>query len=66
MIRNPPFYELLEKDDSVSIHKRKLRFLARKMFKLKRGIAHELIKEFILPKRQHRYELRSTKVLRYQ
>ena len=49
------FYELLEKDGSVSIHKRNLRFLACKMFKLKRGIAAELIKELILPNRQHKY-----------
>ena len=28
------------------------------MFKLKRDIARELIKELILPNRQHRYELR--------
>ena len=30
------YYELLEKDRSVSIHKRNLRFLACEMFKLKR------------------------------
>ena len=29
------------------------------MFKLKRGIASKLIKELILPNRQHRYEFRS-------
>ena len=53
------FYELLEKDDSVSIHKRNLRFLACEMFKLKRDMAPELIKELILPNRQRRYELRN-------
>ena len=46
------FYELLEKDGSVSIHKRNLRFLTCEMLKLKRGIALELIKELILPNRQ--------------
>ena len=43
------FYELLGKDGSVSIHKRNLRFLACEVFKLKRGMAPELIKELILP-----------------
>ena len=53
------FYKLLEKDSSVSIHKRNLRFLACEMFKLKRDMAPELIKELILPNRQRRYELSS-------
>ena len=53
------FYELLEKDGSVSIHKRNLRFLACEMFRLKRNMAPELIKELILPNRQRRYELRN-------
>ena len=54
------FYEFLEKDGSVSIHKRNLRFLACEMFKLKRNMAPELIKELVLPNRQRRYELRNT------
>ena len=54
------FYALLEKDGSVSIHKRNLRFLACEMFKLKRNMAPELIKELVLPNRQRRYELRNT------
>ena len=53
------FYEFLEKDGSVSIHKRNLRFLACEMFKLKRDIDLELIKELILRNRQRRYELRN-------
>ena len=44
-------YELLEKGCCVSIHKRNLHFLARKMFKLKRDMTSELIKELILPNR---------------
>ena len=36
-----------------------LRFLACEMFKLKRDMAPELIKELILPNRQSRYELRN-------
>ena len=53
------FYELLEKDGSVSIHKRNLRFLSCEMFKLKRDMAPELIKELILPNRQRRSELKN-------
>ena len=53
------FYELLEKDGSVSIHKRNLRFLACEMFKLKRDMAPEHIKGLILPNRQHRCESRN-------
>ena len=53
------FNESLEKDGSVSIHKRNLRFLACDMFKLKRDMASELIKELILPSKQRRYELRN-------
>ena len=52
------FYELLEKGDSVSIHKWNC-FLACEMFKLKIGMAPELIKELILPSRQHRFELQN-------
>ena len=44
MIRNLPFTNYSKKYGSVSIHKRNLRFLAYEMFKLKRGIASELIK----------------------
>ena len=50
---------MLEKDGSVSIHKRNLRFLACEMFKLKRDMVPELIKELILPNRERRYELRN-------
>ena len=53
------FYEFLEKYGSVLIHKRNLRFLACDMFKLKRGIAPELIMELILPNRQHRFEFQN-------
>ena len=43
------FYELLGS----------LRFFACEMFKLKRDMVPELIKELILPNKQHRYELRN-------
>ena len=57
--RKSTIYELLVKDSSVSIHKRNLRFLACEMFKLKRDMAPALMKELILPNRQHRYEFRN-------
>ena len=50
---------MLQKDGSVSIHKQNLHFLAYEMFKLKRDMAPELIKELILLNRQRRYELRN-------
>ena len=53
------FYQLLESDGSVSIHKQELYFLACEMFKLKRSMTPELVKELNLPDRQHRYELRN-------
>ena len=60
------YYEWLEKNGCLD-HNRKLRFLECEMFKLKRGMAPELIKELILPNRQHRYELRKKKqILLYQ
>lgn len=54
------FTELLEKDNSVSdnsvlIYKQNLRFLAIEMFKLKRGLASTLCKEWISHNRQNRY-----------
>ena len=51
---------MLEKDGSASIQKPNLRFLACEMFKLKRDMAPELIKELILPNRQRRYDLRNS------
>ena len=50
---------MLENDGSVSIHKRNLRFLACEMFKLKRDMTPELIKELILPNRQRKSDLRN-------
>ena len=54
------FTELLEKDNSVSdnsvlIYKQNLRFLAIEIFKLKRGLASTLCKEWISHNRQNRY-----------
>ena len=50
---------MLEKNGSVSIHKRNLRFLGCEVFKVKRGMVPDLIKELILPNRQRWYELGS-------
>ena len=47
---------MLEEEDSVSLHKRNLRFLAWEMFKLKKGMNPELIKKLFLPNRQHTCE----------
>ena len=46
------FIELLEKDNSVSTQKQKLRFLAIGMFKFKRGLASALRKKMIPQNRQ--------------
>ena len=50
---------MLEKDGSVSVHKRNLHFLACEMLKLNSSVAFELIKELILPNRQHRHKVRN-------
>ena len=57
--RKSTFYKLQEKDSYLSMHKRNLSFLACEMFKLKRDMAPDLIKELILPNRQRRYKLRN-------
>ena len=51
------FVELLEDDNSVSIHKRNLRFLAIERSRFKGGLAPALCKEMIPQNRQKRYEL---------
>ena len=57
---------MLEKDGSVSIHKRKLHFIRCEIFKLNSGMAPELIKELVLPNGKHRYELRNNPDLSVQ
>ena len=56
--RSSSFQDLLEKDNSVSIHRRNMQFLATEMFKVKSNIASEIIKE--APKMSP-YDLRNNK-----
>ena len=48
--RSSPFENLLKKDNSVSIHHRKIQALATEMFKVKNNIAPEIMKEIFAPK----------------
>ena len=41
---------MLRKDNSVSIHHRHIQALAIKMFRVKKNIAREIIKELFVPK----------------
>ena len=44
------FQELLNKDNSVSIHHRNLQVLATEMFKIHRGMAPYILREIFVPK----------------
>ena len=44
------FQELLNKDNSVSIHHRNLQVLATEMFKIHRGLSPEILREIFVPK----------------
>ena len=44
------FQELLNKDNSVSIHRRNLQVLATEMFKIHRGLSPEILREKFVPK----------------
>ena len=46
----PTFRELLNKDNSVSIHHRNLRVLATEMFKIHRGLSPEILRETFVSK----------------
>ena len=52
------FNELLAKDGSVSIHHQNLQKLAVEMFKISRGLSHEIVKELFQLREQITYELR--------
>ena len=56
--RSPPFENLLKKDNSVSIHHRKIQALATEMFKVKNNIAPEIMKGLFAPKMSS-YDLRN-------
>ena len=44
------FQELLNKDNSVSIHHRNLQALATEMFKIHRGLSPDILREIFVPK----------------
>ena len=44
------FQELLNKDDSVSIHHRNFQVLATEMFKIHRGLSPDILREIFVPK----------------
>ena len=44
------FQELLNKDNSVSIHQRNLKVLATEMFKTHRGLSPDILREIFVPK----------------
>ena len=44
------FQELLNKDNSVSIHRRNLQPLATEMFKIHRGLSPDILREIFVPK----------------
>ena len=53
------FYDLLEKDSSVSIRYRNLRALATEMFRIYNGMAPEIVTEIFPLRPQDQYNLRS-------
>ena len=55
--KQSPFNELLEKDDSVSIHKRNLQVLATEMYKVSNGLPTPFMKD-IFPINRNPYNLR--------
>ena len=54
------FKELLTKDNSVTVHIRNIRLLAIDMYKVKNGLAVDLISN-LFPRNEHRYGLRNAK-----
>ena len=53
------FTELLQKDNAVTVHQRNLQVLATKIYKVKRSLVPQLVKE-LLPLSTHANNLRST------
>ena len=51
------FHKLLERDNSVSIHKQKLGFLAVEMLRIIKGVAPTLVKEMFPSNKENRYKL---------
>ena len=57
--KNSTFLQLLEKDNSVSIHHRNLQVLATEMFKLSKNMSPDIVKEIFL-ERTGNYNLRTS------
>ena len=60
--KNPSFRELLEKDNSVTIHERNIQVLLTEIFKVKSGAAPEIMTE-IFKFKDHSYDLRKNNCL---
>ena len=52
------FEALLDKDGSVSIHKRNLQLLANEMYKANKGLSPPIITDLFEKKSDHQYDLR--------
>ena len=55
--KSAPFRELLERDKSVTIHERNIQVLLTEIFKVKSGVAPEIMTE-IFKFKDHSYDLR--------
>ena len=53
-----PFTELLEKDNSTTIHNRKIQLLATELFKVKNGLSPPFINKIFVENAHHYYDLR--------
>ena len=51
------FTELLEKDNSTTIHNRNIHLLATKLFKVKNGLSPPFMNDILLENAQHYYDL---------
>ena len=61
--KTSPFQQLLERDNSVSIHHRNVQVLATEMFKISNNMSPEIVTE-IFEKRENSYNFRNNKTFR--
>ena len=52
------FTELLEKDNSTTMHNRNIQLLATELFKVKNGLSSPFMNEIFVENAQHYYDLR--------
>ena len=57
--KTPNFTELLHEDNTVTVHQRNLQIIATEVYKVKMGLAPQLVKG-LFPLSTHAYNLRST------